>query len=236
MVKRLHVEDDLAAGTVVPLDRTTANRVLNVLRMREGASVTLFNGRDGEWRARLTMEGRKAASLAVTERVRPQATAPTLEVLLAPIKRMDYAIQKSVEMGAGRVRLVRTERTQAQAKPDKLAAYAAEAAEQCGSMHVPPVEPTRSMADVTAAWDGRPLLFCDEGNDGAGALVALGGFAAGPLAVLIGPEGGFSSGERARLRALPFVTPLPLGPRILRADTALVAALALVQATVGDWH
>lgn len=237
-MKRIHVADDLAAGATVTLDRAGANRVLNVLRLREGAAMAVFNGRDGEWRARLEVPGRREARLVVEERLRAQTPAPALAVMLAPIKRMDYAIQKAVEMGAGRILPVETERSQARVKADKLAAYAVEAAEQCGALHVPPVDPPRPLADVLEGWEG-PVVFCDEGDGGADPLAALDAVAPrplpGPLAVLVGPEGGFSPAERERLRALPRVTPLPLGPRILRADTALVAALALVQARLGDW-
>ena len=235
-MKRLHVGDDLAPGVTLPLDRATANRVLNVLRTRDGANVEVFNGRDGEWRARLAVEGRRSASLQVEELLRPQPAAPELRTLVAPIKRMDYAVQKAVEMGSGTIAPVRTERTQANVRPDKLEAYAVEAAEQCGSSHVPPVEPVRSLEAVLDDWDERPLVFCDEGAGGADPLAVLRDVAPGPLAVLLGPEGGFSPGERERLRSMPFVTALPLGPRILRADTALVAALTLLQATAGDWR
>ena len=241
-MKRIHIDQDLRRAADVALDRVHANRVLNVLRMRDGAPLAVFNGRDGEWRARLAVRGRKAAHLHVEERLRPQPPAPPLDVLLAPIKRLDYAVQKSVEMGAGRIRPVETDHTQARARADKTTAYAVEAAEQCGALHVPPVDDLQPLASVLDAWNGRPLIFCDEDAifcdedaEEADPLATLRAIAPGPLGVLVGPEGGFSARERERLRALPFVTPLPLGPRILRADTALVAALALVQATLGDW-
>ena len=242
-MKRIHVEADLREGATVALDRAGANRILNVLRMRDGAPVALFNGRHGEWRARVATTGRRSAELRVDARLRPQPPAPRLDVLIAPIKRLDYAVQKAVEMGAGHVRPVETEFTQARARLDKMETYAAEAAEQCGALHVPAVDGIAPLFTVLDGWDGRPLVFCDEsmaggagGDEGADPLAVLGDVAPGPLAVLIGPEGGFSDGERERLRALPCTVPLPLGPRILRADTALVAALALVQARLGDWR
>jgi 16S rRNA (uracil1498-N3)-methyltransferase len=150
-------------------------------------------------------------------------------------------VQKAVEMGAGRLSPVVTRRTQvARVNGERFRANAIEAAEQCGILSLPAIDPIRPLADVLAAWEreepSRRLVFCDEDETGSGPLSVLGALAEGPLAVLIGPEGGFAPEERAALRALPFVTAIALGPRILRADTAAVAALALVQAARGDWR
>ena len=235
---RLHVEADLRDGATVSLDRAQAHYLLNVLRLGEGAAVLLFNGRDGEWRTRLLPDGRKSATLALEERTRPQPPLPDLHLLFAPLKqaRLDYMAQKAVEMGAGRLCPVITERTQVgRVNVERLRLNAREAAEQCGILAVPPVDRAEPLSKALDEWDGRPLVFCDEGERSQNPLPALRGIERGPLGVLVGPEGGFSDAERERLRALDFVCPIPLGPRVLRADTAAVAALAVVQAALGDW-
>lgn len=240
---RLHVEDGLAAGAQIALDRAQSNYLLNVLRMKDGDEVLLFNGRDGEWRAALRQEGRKQASLVAGEMTRPQAPLPDLHYLFAPLKhaRLDYMVQKAVEMGAGALRPVLTRYTQpGRVNLERMRANAVEACEQCGVLAVPAIDEPVALEALLAGWQAgegaRILVFCDEGEASQNPLAALERLSAGsPLAVLVGPEGGFSEEERALLRAQPFVVPMPLGPRVLRADTAAVAALAVVQARLGDW-
>jgi 16S rRNA (uracil1498-N3)-methyltransferase len=238
--KRLYVGDPLAAGGTVTPERAQAHYLLNVMRMKDGDPVLLFNGRDGEWLAHVADAGRKSCTLALAERTRPQPTPSDLHYLFAPLKqaRLDYMVQKAVEMGAGRLIPVITEFTQvSRINIERMRANAIEAAEQCGILSVPDIDEPRKLDAVLDGWPTeRALIFCDEsaaGGDPAAALKAIG---QQRLSVLIGPEGGFSEAERTRLAALPFVTPISLGPRILRADTAAVAALAIVQASVGDWR
>ena len=238
-LQRLFVAADIMPDTALPLERAQAHYLLNVLRKGAGDPVLVFNGRDGEWRAEIVPEGRKGAALVPRERVRAQPDPPDLELLFAPLKRerLDYAIQKAVEMGAGRIRPVVTHRTQGRFNLDRARANALEAAEQCGILAIPDVEAPRPLAEVLDGWDGRTLIFCDEDEGTQNPLPALETIAPNrTLAVLIGPEGGFSDDERARLRAMPCVRAIPLGPRVLRADTAMVAAMAVVQAMVGDWR
>ena len=236
--QRLYVEHDLAGGAPVPLDRAQSHYVLNVLRMGEGDALLVFNGRDGEWRATVEPTGRKAAILTPREPTRPQPPLPDLDLLIAPLRkeRLDYTVQKAVEMGAGRIRPVVTRHTQGRFNVDRARANAREAAEQCGILAIPTVAEPEPLAATLDGWDGRPLVFCDEDEATQNPLPALRSVRRGqPLGVLIGPEGGFAEDERARLRAMDCVVPVPLGPRVLRADTALVAALAVVQAVAGDW-
>ena len=241
--KRLFVDAPLGEGARVDLDRGQANYLVNVLRLRAGDSILVFNGRDGEWRAALAAEGRKTHHLVVGERLRRQPAAPDLHYLFAPLKqaRLDYMVEKAVEMGVGRLRPVITRFTQVRAvNPERMMANAVEAAEQCGILTVPEIDPPAPLASVLDRWEGqeagRRLVFCDEGHGGADPLAILAALPPGPLAVLVGPEGGFAEEERSDLLLRPFVSALPLGPRILRADTAAVAALALVQAASGDWR
>ncbi len=240
--QRLFLDAPLDAGARVPLDRDQANYLVNVLRMAPGASVLVFNGRDGEWRAVLDGD-RKRAQLIVEDERRTQTPAPTLDYLFAPLKqaRLDYMVQKAVEMGAGRLRPVITRRTQVtRLNEDRLRANAIEAAEQCGILTIPAVTAPVPLAEIIAGWEsaeaGRRIIFCDEDEAGADPLAVLAALDPCRLAVLIGPEGGFTPEERALLKAQRFVTAITLGPRILRADTAAVAALALVQAAIGDWR
>ena len=237
--QRLYVEPDLAEGNAVPLDRAQSNYLINVLRMGEGDRVLLFNGRDGEWRASVEPTGRKSAVLTPRERVRPQPPPPHLDLLIAPLRkeRLDYTVQKAVEMGAGRIRPVVTRHTQGRFNVERARANAREAAEQCGILAIPDVHEPERLEAALEGWDGRTLIFCDEDEATQNPLPALASIGGGrPLGVLIGPEGGFADDERARLRGMDCVVPIPLGPRVLRADTALVAALAVVQAVAGDWR
>lgn len=237
---RLCLTQALSTGVFVPLDREQANYLLNVLRLKTGDKVLVFNGRDGEWLAALVAEGRKQASLDPVRQLRSQPAAPDLHYLFAPLKhaRLDYMAQKAVEMGAGVLQPVLTRRTQvSRLNLDRLRANAVEAAEQCGILSLPEIRPETGLDEALAGLaPARLLVFCDEEADQAGPLAALAGAdAAGGIAVLIGPEGGFDPGERGRILARPNTLRISLGPRILRADTAAVAALALVQAVLGDW-
>ncbi len=237
---RLFVEASLAAGDEIAPSREQISYLTTVLRLTGGAPVLLFNGRDGEWRARLSPRGRRDAVLVVEERTRPQTAPGDLWLLFAPLKhaRLDYMAQKAVEMGVCRLQPVMTRRTQStRVNLDRLAANAIEAAEQCGVLSPPDVVAESPLPAALATLEaGRLLIFCDEDADIADPLAALGG--AGPrgrpVAVLIGPEGGFDPAERTMLLARPDVLRLSLGPRILRADTAAVVALALVQTRLGD--
>jgi 16S rRNA (uracil1498-N3)-methyltransferase len=238
---RLFVEADLGVGARVALSAPQANYLVNVLRLREGARVLLFNGRDGEYAALLEATTRKGATLAVGARIRPQEYPPDVDYLFAPLKhaRLDYMAQKAVEMGARRLRPVITRRTQAsRVNLERLRANALEAAEQCGVIWTPEVMSEQPLEKALADWPAeRLLIFCDEDAPQANPVAALAGVVApGGVALLIGPEGGFDEEERAAILRTPNVLRLSLGPRILRADTAAVAALALIQAQLGDWR
>ncbi len=224
-----------------PLSPEQANYLVNVLRLGPGARVLLFNGRDGEFAASLAAVARKSVTLAVAARTRPQESAPDVDFLFAPLKhaRLDYMAQKAVEMGAGRLRPIVTRRTQvARLNLERLEANAIEACEQCGVIWTPAVLPVEPLERALAQWPAaRLLVFCDEEAPKANPLAALGAAKAhAGVGLIIGPEGGFDERERAAILAVPRVARLSLGPRILRADTAAVAALALIQATVGDWR
>ncbi|MDR5653459.1 16S rRNA (uracil(1498)-N(3))-methyltransferase [Ruixingdingia sedimenti] len=234
---RLHLDQHLAPGQPLPLTRDQAHYLFGVMRLAEGARVLVFNGRDGEWLAEVTGTGKRGGELTCRERTRPVRMPPDLWLVFAPIKkaRTDFIVEKATELGAARILPVQTDFTNAERiRQDRLQAHAVEAAEQCGGTYVPEVEDLQPLSRLLAGWNpARRILWCDESRVGAPA--ALHGAEPGPWAILIGPEGGFSPAEQARLRALPFVLPVSLGPRILRADTAAVAALTLWQATLGDW-
>lgn len=236
---RIFVEHDLDAGLDATLSLENAHHLLTVLRMESGAQLLAFNGRDGEWRVEVERTSKRAGSLKVLSQTRVQTPLNDLTFLFAPIKkdRLDWLVQKAVEMGAGCLAPVITEHTQtSKLRQDKLAANIIDAAQQCGVLAVPALEPVRPLDDVLTNWDGaRQLVFCDEHSEVRNPFEALQPLRGKPVALLIGPEGGFSEAERQRLLCLPFVTPIALGPRILRADTAAVAALAAVQMAVGDW-
>ena len=235
---RLFVEHPLGQGQTVPLNRDQAHYLFGVMRLGSGDGVLVFNGRDGEWRADVTEAGKRGGALHVAGQTAPQRDPPDLWLLFAPIKkaRTDFVVEKAAEMGAARILPVQTDFTNAERiRQDRLQAHALEAVEQCGGTFVPPVAALQRLDRLLGDWPGdRQMMFCDEALAG-GACALPGGFAGAPWAILIGPEGGFSAPERARLAALPFAHPVALGPRILRADTAAVAALALWQHAVGDW-
>jgi 16S rRNA (uracil1498-N3)-methyltransferase len=245
---RLYVEAPLAAAAAVRLDRTQTNYLVNVLRQKSGDPVLLFNGRDGEWRASLAEVTRKGAVLAVAEQTRPQTAPGDLHYLFAPLKhaRLDYMVQKAVELGVSRLVPVRTRHGQvARVNLERMRANAIEAAEQCGILALPEIAAPAALEALLADWvPERLLVFCDEDAPVEDPVTVLararnsGSALVGPMpvSVLVGPEGGFSEGERAALMNLPNLLRLSLGPRILRADTAAVAVLALVQAALGDWR
>ena len=238
---RLHLDQPLGAGQPLTLAPEQAHYLLNVMRLGPGARILIFNGRDGEWLAELAPEGKRSARVLPLAPTRPPAPPPDLWLLFAPIKkaRTDFIVEKAAEMGVRRILPVQTDFTNAERiARDRLQAHAVEAVEQCGGTFVPEVAELAPLARVLDRWDaGRRLMLCDEAAAGAARALpdAAPGTAPGPWAVLIGPEGGFSPAERARLHTLPFVHVTSLGPRILRADTAAVAALALWQARLGDW-
>jgi len=239
---RLYLEAPLAAGQAVSLDRAQANYLLNVLRLTQGDDLLLFNGRDGEWQARLAGTGKRALTAIIGERRRPPPRPSDLHLLFAPLKhvRLDFLVQKAVEMGVSRLQPVLTRHTQvARVNLDRMRANAIEAAQQCGILALPEITmPLPFEAAIGTAAADRLLVFCDEDADVKDPVAALAAAARAnrPLAVLIGPEGGFAEEERAALLKRPNVVRIALGPRILRADTAAVAALALVQAVLGDWR
>lgn len=242
---RLFVPDDLAAGADVTPSPEQGRYLTAVMRLAVGAEVLLFNGRDGEWRATLVEAGKRVCRLAVGARVRPQADGPDLELVVALVKRgrLETIIEKAAELGARRVRLAVTRRTNADhTNVARLQAIATEAAEQTGRLDVPEIVAPQKLDQLLDRWDpSRRLMFCDEGGGVPPALFALNppqqaGEDCRKGAILIGPEGGFAPEEGQRLRGLPFVTAVSLGPRILRADTAAIAALTLWQAALGDWR
>ena len=236
---RLFVDTALESGTTVPLERDQSNYLGNVLRLKAGDSILVFNARDGEWLASIT--GRKRLdSLEIESKTRPQDRLPDLAYVFAPLKhaRLDYMVQKAVEMGVSSLQPVLTRFTQvARVNSERMRANVIEAAEQCGILGIAEVaEPVAFDRFLGHRRPERLLVFCDEAADVANPLSVLQGKkATGGIDVLIGPEGGFAEEERAILLRQPNALRLSLGPRILRADTAGVAALALVQAALGDW-
>ena len=210
------------------------------MRLKSGDEVRLFNGQDGEWLCAVTELARRGGTLNVLRQIREQVAPPDVQYLFAPLKhaRLDYMVQKASELGASVLQPVFTEYTNvSRVKLERMQANAIEAAEQCNLLSVPEVHEPRRLDAVLQTWDaGRRLIFCDEAAEVASALAVLQALPAGPVALLIGPEGGFSPAERRRLLDLSFVTAISLGPRVMRADTAGTAALALVQAVLGDWH
>lgn len=237
---RLFIEAPLHAGQTYSCDVRQANYLLNVLRLGAGGRLLVFNGRDGEWLAELAASKRGRCTLHVTMQTRPQTDGPDIHYLFAPLKRarQDYMVQKAAEMGAAALKPVITRRTMAErVNTQRMRANAIEAAEQCGILRVPEIYAPEKLTPLLASWpDGRHLIYCDEAAPIASPLEALRRIPPGPLAVLTGPEGGFEPEEREHLRGLNFVYPISLGPRVMRADTAGVAALALVNAVLGDWR
>jgi 16S rRNA (uracil1498-N3)-methyltransferase len=238
---RLFVDAALNEGARIELERNQSNYLGNVLRLSAGEDVLVFNGRDGEWQARI--DGRKRPdSLTIVARTRPQDRLPDIAYVFAPLKhaRLDYIVQKAVEMGASRLQPVLTRHTQvSRVNVERMRANVVEAAEQCGILSLAEVaEPVTLDRFLDRRETGRLLVFCDEAADIENPIEALQQrLSAGMgIDVVIGPEGGFAEEERALLLRQPKTLRLSLGPRILRADTAGVAALALVQAALGDWR
>ena len=245
---RLFVDAPLDTATAVALERAQAHYLSHVLRLRDGDRVLVFNGREGEWSGALETV-KRSVWLRIGAQTRPQTAAADLHYLFAPLKaaRLDYMVQKAVEMGASRLEPILTRHSQVtRVNPERMRANAIEAAEQCGILALPEIAPPVALSHYLAARDpARLLVFCDEDAAAANPATALGeatgqvlgqGPARGGLAVLVGPEGGFAEDERAALLQQPNVVRLSLGPRILRADTAAVAALAVVQTVLGDWR
>jgi 16S rRNA (uracil1498-N3)-methyltransferase len=241
---RLFVTAPLAPAAKIDLDQTQANYVRNVLRVPQGGKILAFNGRDGEWETTVAAANRKLVTLAVDRMTRRQPAPSDLQYLFAPLKRarQGYMIEKAVEMGASLLRPVITRRTEARRiNSGRMHAHAIEAAEQCGILSIPDIAAPMRLDALLGLWDkSRLLIFCDEdapaANPGEILRSCHNEENIRKLAILIGPEGGFDPSEREALLGLPCTVRLPLGPRILRADTAAVAALALLQATLGDWR
>lgn len=249
--QRLYIDAELNEGARVELTRDQANYLLNVLRLRDGEPLHAFNGRQGEWLARVSATGRRDAALSIGEIVRVQEPSCDLHYLFAPLKhaRLDYMVQKAVEMGASRLRPVLTRRTQAaRVNTERMRANVIEAAEQCGVLTLADVDEPMKFETMIAQWpQDRLLVFCDEDAAPGDPVAALRNArqeqaparqeqARPALAVIVGPEGGFDPAERRMLQSLKGALAISLGPRILRADTAAVAALAIVQAALGDWR
>jgi 16S rRNA (uracil1498-N3)-methyltransferase len=240
---RLFVDDALALGARVVPRQDQARYLTTVMRLGLGAEVLLFNGRDGEWRAAISDIGKRGCSLLCVAQARPQGNGPDLELIVALVKRvrLETIVEKAAELGAAKVLLAHTRRSNDdRARLDRLNAIAVEAAEQTGRLDVPEIVEAAKLDKILDAFPAdRRLLFCDEGGEAPDALAGLGagleGAAAGGWSILIGPEGGFAPEERSRLRGMANVTPVTLGPRILRADTAAIAAMTLWQASLGDW-
>jgi 16S rRNA (uracil1498-N3)-methyltransferase len=235
---RLHVETPLSQGAEFALLSEQAHYLLHVLRLAGGDAVSVFNGRDGEWLAYLTTVSKKAVHVRLERNTADISPPPDIDYLFAPLKhaRLDYMVQKATELGARRLRPVITHRTIAErVNLERMKANAVEAAEQCNLVFVPEVLEPSPLAKVLANWNpARSLIYCDETSQVQSPMDALATLNS-PAAVLVGPEGGFTPEERAHLKSLPFVTAISLGPRIMRADTVAIAALAVVQAAIGDW-
>ncbi len=234
---RLFVEQPVGEGQTVPLDRDQAHYLFGVMRLGAGDEVLVFNQTSGEWRTEVAEAGKRGGSLRCLEKTRERRLPADVWLIFAPIKkeRTDFIVEKATELGAAVIQPVTTDFTQSgRIKLDRLRAHAVEATEQCGGTYVPEVRDLAKLDDVLANWpEGRRLMFCSEALAGEG--VGLDAAEPGPWAILIGPEGGFSEAERVRLAALPFARAVSLGPRILRADTASVAALTMWQMALGDW-
>ena len=236
---RLYVTGDLGEGVAVTLDEGQAHYLLHVLRAKPGNLVSLFNGRDGEWLAEITDAGKRGVTALCRQQIDAQHGTPDIWLAFAPVKKTpsDYLVQKAAELGVSVLQPVFTRRTiVSRINEERMAANAVEAAEQSGRLTVPEIRTGVAFDKFLAGWpQERRLLFCDEGGDAKTMTQAARESRGGPCGILTGPEGGFDPAERAALRALPFVVPVSLGPRILRADTAALAALAIWQAVAGDF-
>jgi len=240
MTPRLFIEDDLAQGAALTFDGPRAHYLRDVLRLGVGAEVLLFNGRDGEWQAKVAATAKRSLDLGIQTQTRPQQSEPDLWLCFAPVKkaRIDFIAEKATELGVSALVPVLTRRTNVErVNVERLRANAVEAAEQTERLTIPEVREPATLEQVLKTWPAdRRLLIADETGGGRPILDALSEARSGPWAVLIGPEGGFTREELDRIAALPGVLPVGLGPRILRADTAAIAALACLQAAIGDWR
>jgi 16S rRNA (uracil1498-N3)-methyltransferase len=249
--QRLFIDGPLAAGARISCNPEQASYLLSVLRLAPGDTILVFNGRDGEWRASLSREGKRSATLDIGEQTRAQGNGPDIHYLFAPLKRarLDYMVEKATELGVSRLVPVITRRTIAErVNLERMRANAIEAAEQCGILRLPEIAEPQKLEKALASWDPtRALVYCDEAAPEAAPIEALRSRVRAdrgrpaprtppPLAVLVGPEGGFDPEERRTLLARPYTIPIRMGPRIMRADTAAIAALALVNAALGDWQ
>lgn len=235
---RLFVDHPLGAAQSVPLSREQAHYLFGVMRLSVGAVVSLINGADGEWDAEVVEVGKKGGILLCQTQTKPLQMPPDVWLVFAPIRkeRTAFIVEKATELGAARIMPVQTEFTNNadRLKVEKLRAHALEATEQCGGTYVPPVDDLAKLGKLLDGWDAsRRIMFCDETMLGKASVLDAG--LTGPWAIFIGPEGGFSARERDRLRDMACAHPVSLGPRILRADTAAVAALTLWQNAMGDW-
>lgn len=235
---RLHVPQPLSPGAPLAPTLDQSRYLTQVMRLKAGDPIHVFNGQDGEWLCTVAEVLKKGVVLRAEGKVRDQITPPDVHLLIATVKKsaLEFAVEKATELGAARIRLVATARTQPQhLRLDRLDAIAEESAEQTGRLDVPPVDAPVKLDALLTDWDpARRLMFCDE-TGGEPATRALTGAGGGPWGILIGPEGGFTPDERDRMRALPYAVAVSLGPRVLRADTAATTALTLWQAAVGDW-
>ncbi len=242
---RLHCRDPLGKGARLAVDSSQAHYLSRVMRLTAGDQIAVFNGRDGEWRARLADSGGRNLTLQVQELMRPQMATPDLDLVMALIKRsrLETVAEKAAELGVRRLRLTVTARCALRdIQTERLCSIAVEASEQTGRLDTPEIAPPEPLSGMLRAWPAaRRLVFCDEAGDAPNMAETLRSLADSRLpdegwAILIGPEGGFSPEEREAVRALPGVMPVSLGPRILRADTAAIAALAIWQSHLGDWQ
>ncbi|MGI9391612.1 MAG: 16S rRNA (uracil(1498)-N(3))-methyltransferase [Boseongicola sp.] len=234
---RLYVDHPLGEGQSVTLSKDQGHYLLGVMRLKQGDGLLLFNGRDGEWHAKVVTANKRGGSLICVEKTASQGVPPDLWLMFAPVKksRTDFIVEKAVELGANRILPVQTEYTNSERiRRDRLQAHAVEAAEQCGATYVPEVAELAKLDRVLKDWSvERQIMFCDEALSGEGAELPSKN---GAWAILIGPEGGFSANERSKLANMEQSHAVSLGPRILRSDTAAVAALAIWQRTLGDWR
>lgn len=236
---RLFVEGSLGDGQGIVVSKEQANYLFSVMRLKTGDNALLFNGRDGEWQAEVVEAGKRAGKLACRVQTAPLQLPPDVWLMFAPIKkaRTVFIVEKATELGAARIMPVLTQYTNMdRIQIDRLRAYAMEATEQCGGTFIPEVTSLQKLSDVLDDWpEDRRIMFCDEGREALPVAQALAGQAGGKWAIVIGPEGGFSPDEIDRLRGMDQVTSVTLGPRILRTDTAAVAALTAWQSALGDW-
>lgn len=237
---RLFLDTPLTAEASIEIERDHAHYLFNVMRLSAGETVRVFNGQDGEWEATIVEASKKRGVLRADTQTRPQAEPPDIELIFAPIKkaRTDFIVEKACELGCRSIRPVFTRYTNSERlNLPRLRAHMVEAAEQCEGLSIPALEPPEKLSALLSKWDERTLIFCDEARSAPEIFTALSKLSPGtPVSVLIGPEGGFSPEEAKQLHALDNVIPVSLGPRILRADTAAVAAITAIQSALGDWR